>query len=69
MDNKEPKTKNLESRLEANRRYYAKNKEKVRMQGYFRTAKTWINNTDDLDKLSELINLANSRISDLKGSN
>lgn len=65
----EHKTKNLEARLEANRRYYAKNKEKVRMQGYYRTAKVWVNNATEIEKLKELISLATSKLSELeKGS-
>lgn len=65
MESNEPKTKYLEARNRANRNYYAKNKEKVKMMNYYSNSKTFINNTDDVDKLNELKILIDCRIKEL----
>lgn len=65
MEDKETKTKYLEARNRANRNYYAKNKEKVKMMNYYSNSKTFINNTDDIDKLNELKALINNKLNEL----
>lgn len=56
------KTKYLEARLKANRNYYAKNKEKIQLQNKFRSAKMFINDTEDVEKLKILVELIENKI-------
>lgn len=65
MENTEPKTKYLDARNRANRNYSAKNKEKVKMMKYFSYARTYINSSDDVEKLQELKSLLDNKLKEL----
>ena len=66
MENKETKTKYLESRLAANRRYYEKNKKKIQLSNNYSRAKLFIKDTDNIEKLNELIELVTNKIKEVK---
>lgn len=64
-EKKETKTKYLEARLRANKKYYEKNKEKMKALKSFHSAKSFIKQSEDVERLKELVELATDKLKEL----
>lgn len=63
MEDKTYKT--TEARRRANKKYYEKNKEVEVLKNYYRHGRSFINRTDDIEKLNEYLELINERLKEL----